>query len=123
MSDWEPEYRGQPRPDNQTFALIQLAIDRGYNPVGKNKLLSYKFYWFLDAQYIECDVESIGDRVLTMQVPVSEVIFNHRYAKALVGYKKFRKFLQESVIKKYAIDWQYKVLISDKKEKRWQKET
>ena len=114
MSDWEPRYRGEPRPDNRTFALAQKAIDNGWNPAGRNKLLGYKFFFFMDKQYIEVEVESFGDRILTVEVQVSDFIFNKKFAKALVGKDKYRKLLTGAVLSRSPVDFMYREAIDRK---------
>lgn len=111
-TDWTPSYRGEPRPGNRTFALAQKAIDNGWNPGGRNKVLSYKFYFFLDAQYIELETEGMrGDPYGPLRVTVAEFIFNKKFAKALVGPKRYRKMLQGAVLSRSPIDYIYREAI------------
>lgn len=114
MDNWEQSYPGEPRPDNRTFALAQKAIDSGWNPAGRNKLLGYKFFFFLNRQYIEVEVEGFGDRTLTMPVPVADFIFSKKFAKALVGPKRYRKLLQGAVLSRSPVDYMYREAIDRK---------
>lgn len=108
---WEPSYPGEPRPDNRTFALAQKAIDNGWNPGGRNKVLSYKFYFFLDEQFIEIIVEGFQGRTFPMKVHVADFIFNRRFAVALVGMKRYRKLLTGAVLSRSPVDYMYREAI------------
>lgn len=108
---WEPEYRGQPRPDNRTFALAQKAIDNGWNPGGRNKLLSYKFFFFIDAQYIEIVVEGMGGYNPTLQRTVHDFIFDKKFIRALGGKKRYRKLITGAVLSRSPVDYLYRETI------------
>lgn len=111
MSKWEPSYNGEPRPGNRTFALAQLAIDRGWNPAGHGKALSCKFFFFIDEQYIEMKVRGYAGYDPTIRLNVSDFIFNKKFAKALVGAKKYRKLLQGAVLSRSPVDYMYREAI------------
>lgn len=109
---WEPSYPGEPRPGNRTFALAQKAIDNGWNPGGRNKVLSYTFRFFLTEQYIELEVEGLqGNPYGPLKVSVSDFIFNKKFAKALVGPKRYRKLLQGAVLSRSPVDYMYREAI------------
>jgi hypothetical protein len=114
MNEWEPSYRGEPRPGNRTFVLIQRAIDNGWTPFRRNSIpvLAYRFYWFIDAQYMEVDVPSLLEgEVHTHRVNVSEIIFGKAFAKALVGPKRYRKLLTGAVLSRSPVDYMYREVI------------
>lgn len=111
MSDWQPSYRGEPRPDNRTFALAQKAIDNGWNPAGRNKLRSYRFYWSMDAQYIELEVDGFGRSIVTLRRTVHDFIFDKKFAKALVGPDRWRKLLLGAVLSRSPVDYMYREVI------------
>lgn len=118
MKDWVPEYRGQPRPDNRTFALIQKAIDNGWSPFRKGsgiKILDYRFYFFLNASYMEVDVPGFvtGERH-THSINTSEIIFGKNFAKALVGKDRYRKLLTGAVLSRSPVDYMYREVIDRK---------
>jgi hypothetical protein len=112
MDKWEPSYRGEPRPDNRTFALAQKAIDNGWNPAGRNKLISYRFIFLLTTQYIELHVEGMENNPYgPLKVSVSDFIFNKKFAKALVGPKRYRKLLTGAVLSRSPVDYMYREVI------------
>lgn len=115
MSDWEKSYRGEPSPDNRTFALAQKAIDNGWNPAGRNKLLGYKFYWFLDAQYIEVEVPGWdkGD-VHKLQRTVHDFIFDKKFIRALGGRERYRRLITGAVLSRSPVDFLYRETIDRK---------
>lgn len=118
MNHWEPSYRGEPGPGNRTFALVQKAIDNGwtpYRPGSKIEVLEYRFYFFLNAQYMEVDTPSfIGGEKHTTRLNVSEIIFSKNFAKALVGKDRYRKLLQGAVLSRSPIDYMYREAIDRK---------
>lgn len=111
MSKWEPNYRGEPRPDNRTFALAQKAIDNGWNPGGRNKIKDIKFYYFLDEQFIEFKVEGFGDYTHTMRRTVHDFIFDKKFIKALGGKERYRKLITEAVLSRSPVDYLYRETI------------
>lgn len=108
--DWQPSYRGEPRPDNRTFALARKAMDNGWNPGGRNKIKNVKFYFFLDAQYIEFEVESMG-YVHTFQRTVHDFIFDKKFIRALGGTKRYRKLITGAVLSRSPVDYLYRETI------------
>ena len=112
--DWKPSYRGEPRPGNRTFALAQKAIDNGWNPAGRNKLLGYRFYFFFDAQFIELNVEGYDNNVVTLQRTVHDFIFDKKFARHLAGKDKWRKLLQGAVLSRSPVDYMYRECIDRK---------
>lgn len=111
---WQPSYRGEPRPGNRTFALAQKAIDNGWNPAGRNKLLSYKFYFFIDEQFIECEVESFRDYPITIRRTVHDFIFDKKFIKALGGKERYRKLITGAVLSRSPVDYLYRETIDRK---------
>lgn len=115
MSEWVASYRGEPSPDNRTFALVQKAFDNGWTPFRRNsgiKVLEYRFYFFIDAQYIEVDTPSLVEgEVHTQMINVSDFLFNKNFAKALVGKDRYRKLLTGAVLSRSPVDYMYREAI------------
>lgn len=112
MSEWTRSYHGEPRPDNRTFALAQRAIDNGWNPAGRNELLSYKFYFFLGAQYIEVEVPGWEEgETHKLQRTVHDFIFDKKFIKALGGKERYRKLITGAVLSRSPVDYLYRETI------------
>ena len=117
--DWKPSYRGEPRPGNRTFALAQKAIDNGWNPAGRNKLLDYRFYFFIDAQYIDVSVPGMRHSenqydIIHLQRTVHDFIFDKKFVKALAGKDRWKKVIQGAVISRSPVDYMYRECIDRK---------
>lgn len=119
MSDWEPSYAGEPRPGNRTFALAQKAIDNGWNPAGRNELLGYTFYFFLNTQYI--DLQLPGMRypenkydIIHIQRTVHDFIFDKKFIRALGGKERYRKLITGAVLSRSPVDYLYRETIDRK---------
>lgn len=110
---WEPSYCGEPRPENRTFALAQKAIDNGWNPGGRNRIDGYKFFFFMDAQYIEVYVSSLG-HTHTLKRTVHDFIFDKKFVKALGGKERYRKLITGAVLSRSPVDYLYRETIDRK---------